>query len=241
MREQLVGCCGWREAKAKYFQHFAAVELQDTFYEPPSVALAAKWRALAPPAFHFCVKAWQVITHQPSSPTYRKLKQRLSAAEHPFIGSFRPTEQVGLAWERTALIARTLGARVVLFQCPKSFEPTAENLGNLRMFFANVDREAFRFAWEPRGEEWTDHLIRGLCEDLDLLHCVDPFEREAVYGDLLYWRLHGRGGYRYRYSEQELRELAAMRERLKEKDGYIFFNNVWMREDALRFQQLQFG
>jgi hypothetical protein len=60
------------------------------------------WRALAPRSFQFCLKAWQLITHTPASPTYRKLKSKLSAAEHDLVRSFRPTEQVALAWERTA-------------------------------------------------------------------------------------------------------------------------------------------
>ncbi|MDP9171171.1 MAG: DUF72 domain-containing protein, partial [Acidobacteriota bacterium] len=74
----LIGCCGWREAKAKYFERFGLVELQDTFYEPPSLALARKWRELAPPSFQFCMKAWQLITHTAKSPTYRRLKSKIS-------------------------------------------------------------------------------------------------------------------------------------------------------------------
>ena len=115
MPSPLIGCCGWAQAKTKYFAHFPVVELQSTFYEPPSVALARKWRSLAPAEFHFCMKAWQLITHTPTSPTYRRLKSRLSPAEHDLVGAFRPTDQVFLAWERTAEIAAALNARVVLF------------------------------------------------------------------------------------------------------------------------------
>ncbi len=42
MFDLIVGCCGWCERRASYFQHFTSVELQDTFYQPPSVALAAE-------------------------------------------------------------------------------------------------------------------------------------------------------------------------------------------------------
>ena len=114
----LVGCSGWSEAKSKYFADFKTIELQSTFYEPPPIALASKWSALAPCSFCFCLKAWQLITHTPSSPTYRKLKSKISPAEHELVGSFRPSEQVLLAWERTAAIARALPAKVILFQCP---------------------------------------------------------------------------------------------------------------------------
>ena len=144
----LIGCCGWSEAKPKYFADFPVVELQSTFYEPPPLALARKWRSLAPRSFQFCVKAWQLITHTPASPTYRKLKAKLSAAEHDLVGRFRPTEQVTLAWERTAAIARALDARVVLFQCPASFRPEPENLRNLRDFFSRIKRGPLELAWD---------------------------------------------------------------------------------------------
>jgi len=134
--DSFVGCCGWPEGKAKYFAHFPVVELQSTFYEPPSLALAEKWRALAPPEFQFCMKAWQVITHAPSSPTYRKLKSRFSPNEQELLGSFQPTEQVGLAWERTIAVARALRATIVILQCPKSFEPNSQNVRNLRQFLS---------------------------------------------------------------------------------------------------------
>ena len=137
-----VGCCGWREARARYFERFPVVELQDPFYEMPAPALAAKWRAAAPAGFQFCLKAWQLITHTPASPTYRRLKSKVSPSERDLYGSFRPTEQVRLAWERTREIARILDAAVVLFQCPASFEPTPANVRNFRSFFEH-DRAGF--------------------------------------------------------------------------------------------------
>ncbi len=239
MTECLVGCCGWGEAKAKYFTHFPVVEVQTTFYEPPSVELAGKWRALAPDTFQFCMKAWQLITHTPASPTYRRLKSRLSPEEKELVGSFRPTEQVSLAWERTAAIALALRARVVLFQCPASFRPDRENLRNLRDFFSHINRYNFALAWEPRGD-WSRDLIQGICNEFDLLHCVDPFKAESVPGRGIYWRLHGKTGYSYRYSDEELAQLSAMLLEHVQDVGrgpaYVFFNNIWMKDDALRFQ-----
>src|SRR5436305_3697006 len=104
----LVGCCGWPEARSRYFEHFPVMEVQQTFYEPPSVALATKWRSAAPESFRFCVKAWQLITHTYNRSTYRKLRSALSPQEYDLVGSFRPTEQVWLAWERTLAVARAL-------------------------------------------------------------------------------------------------------------------------------------
>jgi uncharacterized protein YecE (DUF72 family) len=229
-----VGCCGWREARARYFEHFPVVELQDPFYEMPGPALAAKWRESAPPGFRFCLKAWQLITHTPASPTYRRLKSKVSASERGLYGSFRPTEQVRLAWERTAEVARALDAAVVLFQCPASFGPTEENVRNFRSFFAGVERGGSRLAWEPRGT-WPAELVRALCAEFEVAHCVDPFAGTSVYGSIVYWRLHGRGGFNDVYTDEELSWLAG-ETRHESREVYVLFNNLAMAKDARRLQ-----
>lgn len=217
--------------------HFRTIELQTTFYQPPAAAVARRWKALAPPEFHFCMKAWQLITHTPSSPTYRRLKAGVSPQERDLYGSFRPTEQVRLAWERTREIAGILDARVIVFQCPASFLPTRENTRNLTEFFGDIDRDGRTLAWEPRGSEWRPELIRDLCRENRLIHCVDPFKTDPVWGDVLYWRLHGRTGYRYRYTAEDLAELRAKLDARAGVAGpnYVMFNNIYSREDALRF------
>jgi uncharacterized protein YecE (DUF72 family) len=166
------------------------------------------------------------------------LKSPISPEEKDLFGSFRPTEQVWLAWERTREIARVLQASVVLFQCPASFLPIRENVRNFREFFGRVEPEAFRLAWEPRGD-WPDALIQELCAEHNLIHCVDPFKKLPVYGDWIYWRLHGRGGYRYRYTDEDLQELEMTLSRYSDLPGpaYVMFNNIYMKEDAMRFRQ----
>ncbi|HYP08253.1 MAG TPA: DUF72 domain-containing protein [Bryobacteraceae bacterium] len=235
--EPIVGCCGWTEAQARYLAHFPTVELQSTFYQPPAPGVALRWKAIAPPGFRFCMKAWQLITHTPSSPTYRRLKSPVSPGERELYGSFRPTEQVSLAWERTLGIARILDAEVIVFQCPKSFLPTRENLRNLTGFFESINRESRTLAFEPRGEAWSFELVRDLCAENRLIHCVDPFKAEPAYGDMLYWRLHGRTGYRYRYTDEDLQELAVKLEAKRCLPGpkYVLFNNIYSNQDARRF------
>ena len=185
------------------------------------------------------MKAWQLITHTPSSPTYRRLRSPVSAEEKELYGSFRRTEQVWLAWERTREIANILDARVIVFQCPKSFLPTRESIRNLSIFFQQIDRDKHTLAWEPRGDDWTPQLVRDLCAENNLIHCVDPFERDPAYGDALYWRLHGGAGYRYRYTDEDLTELHANLQARAHLHGpnYIMFNNISSRQDALRFLQ----
>lgn len=235
-----VGCCGWCERRERYFQQFRVIELQDPFYQPPSTELASKWRQAAPEGFIFTLKAWQLITHPASSPTYRRLKQPIPADRAKAYGSFQPTPEVQQAWQTTAAVARALNAAAIVFQCPASFKPEPSNVRNLRSFFKAVERENRLFCWEPRGS-WEPELVRELCQELDLIHCVDPFVTQPVYGQACYFRLHGRGGYNYQYQQDELLELVRRCWQLLETGHepiYVMFNNVYMRDDAQRFLKL---
>ena len=64
-----VGLCGIGMARDKYFRTYPVTEVQQTFYEPPKLSLLQRWREQAPRNFEFTLKAWQLITHPPSSPT----------------------------------------------------------------------------------------------------------------------------------------------------------------------------
>ena len=150
-------------------------------------------------------------------------------------GSFKPTAEVFDAWRTTSEIAEALRARIIVFQCPASFRPTSKNKADMRRFFENIERRDYIFVWEPRGK-WSGDEIREICEQLDLIHCVDPFKSQPVWGELKYFRLHGKTGYRYKYTDEELKELRSRIE--KESDCYVMFNNTAMFDDALRFIQL---
>jgi uncharacterized protein YecE (DUF72 family) len=226
-----VGCCGFPKARKEYYKFFGVVEVQQTFYQPPALTTAEKWREEAPANFEFTLKAWQLITHERKSPTYRRLKLHWPADKLARCGSFKATEEVAWAWEETREIANALHAKYVVFQCPASFRPSAENKRNLDTFFRKVKRENFRFIWEPRGT-WTPGEICDLCRELDLIHGVDPFKADPQWGQVRYFRLHGITGYRYRFSGEDLEKLQEKCQRMT----YCLFNNVNMWADASAFR-----
>lgn len=234
-----IGCCGWAKSQTVYFQHFDVVEIQQTFYKLPEIKTAKHWREKAPLNFEFTMKASQLITHPTSSPTYRKAGLLIPEEKKDRYGFFRPTEEVFQAFEETSKIARALDCRIIVFQCPASFGPAAEHKENFRKFFKNVKTDDFLFVWEPRGG-WKEEEIKELCEELGLSHCVDPFKEKSVWGEILYLRLHGIGGYSYKYRDEELHHLAEMIKGEK-RTVYVMFNNTNMFEDALRFKKLLFG
>ncbi len=229
-----VGLCGFTIGASSYFETFDTLEVQQTFYEPPSRETMARWRDQAPPGFVFTIKAWQIITHRSTSNTYRRMKTRLD--DMAAVGGFQLNDTVLRAWKVTRDCARLVRAKAILFQCPASFKPTDENVENMRRFFTSIERlEGVHFLWEPRGD-WPDALLAQLCGDLDLVHTVDPFLRDSVTPDLLYWRLHGIGSHYRAYTDAELQELIS---RLPAgANGYVMFNNIPRVDDAKRFLAL---
>lgn len=229
-----IGTCGFGRAKRdEYVSVLPVVEIQHTFYDPPMLKTLEKWRADVPADFEFTLKAWQMITHESSSPTYRRLKRPLTDKEIDEAGFFRPTDTVRDALKLTLDCASALRARTILFQCPARFQPLPENILNLKRFFSETDRNGLNFAWEPRGK-WDDEVIGELCQELDLWHCVDPFARPTLTPQNCYYRLHGIPRWRYTYTDDELYELVSLVP--KGRLAYVFFNNITMKDDALRFR-----
>lgn len=241
-RQVKVGLCGFTLAIAEYAKHFPVVEVQQTFYEPPSELVMRRWRDAMPAGFEFTIKAWQLITHESKSPTYRRLKRPLDANERANCGGFRDSAIVREALARTLACAEVLGAARILFQCPASFRPDAESIQRLRHFFArlaNLQRPAnVRYLWEPRGAAWTEQaaLAAALCDELDVGYVVDPFvdALPPVREDASYLRLHGVSGARHVYTDDELRRLVD----ITPQNAYVMFNNIPRVSDAQRYLAL---
>lgn len=249
----VIGTCGYRwydpgeDWQAEYQSKLAAfadtydaVEVNSTFYDLPQVSTTERWRREAGDDFVFTMKAWQAITHDWSSPTWNKNRDAVPDEHTDDVGSFGPNDYVRDAWEETLARADALDAAVVLIQCPPSFDATDEHESNIRELLGSVDRDGVRIAWEPRGT-WKDDCdrIRSVCEDLDLIHAVDPLREEPVgVHDDAYLRLHGLNedpyDYEYDYTSDELDELASI---VRDLDGehetvYCLFNNHAKFENA---------
>ena len=236
-----VGLCGFTVGMERYSSHFPVVEVQQTFYQPPSNLLMSRWVNAMPRGFEFTLKAWQLITHESKSPTYRRLKRPLSEGERSDCGAFRDSPIVREALARTLECAKILRAEKVVFQSPASFRPDAENIARLRHFFArvaNTERPPnVRYFWEPRGPAWTTQaqLAAELCEELELGYVVDPFVDQIRAGTgVAYLRLHGISGARHVYSDAELQRLVSM----TPPNAYVLFNNIPRVSDAQRFLSL---
>lgn len=63
-----VGCRGFPRGFFK--DYFRLVEVYQTLYKMPKLETALMWRQQAPSDFEFTLKAWHLITHPATSPTY---------------------------------------------------------------------------------------------------------------------------------------------------------------------------
>ncbi|HEC82665.1 MAG TPA: DUF72 domain-containing protein [Thermoplasmatales archaeon] len=228
-----IGCCGFRGKKADYFKNFEVVEIQKTFYNLPSVETAKKWRKESPKNFEYVMKAWQIITHPSNSPTYRKAGILIEENRENY-GFFKPTEEVLNAWEKCREFAKFLNTKIIVFQCPPSFNESKENIKNMKQFFSSIEKD-FVFVWEVRGK-WNEKTIEELCRKFDLIHCVDPFKNESVYGRIKYYRLHGIKWYNYDYNIEELKKLLEICK--NDENVYCLFNNTYMLKNAIEFKKL---
>ena len=190
----------------EYARTFNTVELNNSFYRQPPPESFAEWAAKTPEQFIFTVKASRYITHL----------KKLSATKEPL--------------ERFLAAARNLGPQLgpILFQFPGNWKANPERLDGFLDLFPDDLRAVFEF----RHPSWFEPVILSILKDHGAALCHAYSDRrpisEAVTGDFIYIRLHGRRPtYASRYRLQELRELAGkiLVQLEAENDVYVYFNN----------------
>ncbi len=161
-----------------YSQYFGAVEVDSTFYHPPSPRVAEHWLAGTPEGFTFTVKLSRPITHE----------ARLRGSE-ALLGKFH---------EGLEPLRPKLGC--ILVQLPPTFKP-AHDEEALRQFVAGLPRDwpfAIEFrdpAWHrPRVVHWLqEHGVCWAWTDTEVYshQAEGAFEWLPQTADFLYIRLLG--------------------------------------------------
>jgi len=174
----------------------------------------------------------------PGVPVRRRSGRVIPAGERSAYGHFQDSDPVREGWEATRAVAEALRAQVIVFQTPASFGPTDANRTALFRFFESIRADAIK-GIELRGG-WATHFVARICEEIGLVHVVDPFDKESATYGLAYFRLHGSppgpSMYRYTYTDADLLRLKSICDEYD--DSYLMFNNLSMHSDALRFQRI---
>jgi uncharacterized protein YecE (DUF72 family) len=232
MGEILVGISGWTEPTLVkdgtfypkksmsaedrlrfYAEHFPIVEVDSSYYAPPSERNAALWIERTPAHFTFNIKAYALLTNHPTRPDslYRDVRERLPAEQADKRNVYReqlPPELVDEVWQRfrDSLMplhsAGKLGA--VLFQFPQWFVISRKNKDYI--VEAAERLPDYRVAVEFRHKTWMEE--RNQDETLSFLEkyqlpyvCVDmpqgfdsslPPVAAATSSELAVVRFHGR-------------------------------------------------
>lgn len=185
-----------------YAEHFATVEINNTFYRMPSESLLARWGAEVPTGFTFVLKAPLRITH---------IKR---------IGDVREDVQYLLG------VAAVLGERLgpLLFQLPPSMK---KDVTRLRDFLATVPA-GYRPALEFRHPSWQDEEVHAALRERGAALCVADTDEEPAAAIIP----TSRWGYlRLRRITYDDAALASWANRIREQpwdEAFVFFKH----EDA---------
>ena len=199
------------ERLAFYASRFPVVEVDSTYYWPPTPKLAADWVARTPPGFVMDLKAYSLLTGHPTrrDSLWEDLRGEV-AAEHQgkrnvYAQHLSPEAQ-DEAWARFAHALRPLHEAGklggVLFQYPEWFTPKMANRGELERLRGRlpddriyVELRSPRWWSEPDDRRRTLELLRG-CGLVHVVVDAPPASRlpavvEAT-ADTAVVRFHGR-------------------------------------------------
>jgi uncharacterized protein YecE (DUF72 family) len=197
-----------------YASHFNSIEFNSTFYKIPQPATVAKWAAMVPEDFRFTFKLWKEITHT----------KGFNFKEEDVIAFFNSINSVK---EKKGCL---------LLQFPPSIgREYARQLENLLGCIKETDpAQDWKVAVEFRNSSWYHEEIYDLLDYYKATVVIQDIPKSATplldqKSDFLYIRFHGpTGNYRESYSEEFLKEYAALINEWKEdgKTVYVYFNNT---------------
>ncbi|HEY7217851.1 MAG TPA: DUF72 domain-containing protein [Candidatus Binatia bacterium] len=222
-----------------YAQIFNTCEINNTFYRPPSPAVAKGWADKTPDDFSFAIKLWQKFTHP--------MKISRNQADEPW----EPPSQSDFDEFRAGILpladAGKLGA--LLLQYPAGFHCSPANMekveSTLRRFYDYPKVVELRHeSWSEKSAEIKALLLEnrasGVLIDEPKFSTSIRQEGQAI-GEIFYFRAHGRNAkawwnpkeswerYDYLYSREEIKKHA---ERIKTatsapgvKKAFAFYNN----------------
>lgn len=168
-----------------YAERFPIVEVDSTYYAPPSERVAGLWVERTPPHFTFDVKAFRLLTQHPTPPKSlwkefrNKLPEEMAEKRNIYMRDLpRDLQAEATQAFRDALMplhsAGKLG--VVLFQLPPFVYPTRGAFGYLK--WAAEQLSDFQLAVEFRNGRWLDE--ENMSDTLEFLErhslayvCVD--------------------------------------------------------------------
>jgi uncharacterized protein YecE (DUF72 family) len=189
---------------AFYAEHFSTIEINMTFYRYPKAEMFKTWIEKTPAHFTFTLKANRQITH------FKRLKNVHHEVHYFYILAHSLREKLGC----------------ILFQLPPSI---AMDLSLLEEFLGTLSPD-YKNVIEFRHQSWYSEKVHEALRAHNVTFCVVSSARVphtvVQTAETAYFRFHGlTGGYRYNYSDEELRMWANAIKTSGAKEAYVYFNN----------------
>lgn len=187
-----------------YAQHFRTVEINMTFYRFPRPETLKGWLDKTPSHFLFTLKANRQITHR------KKIKEVKNDVRYFYILADNLEDRLGC----------------ILYQLP----PSLTNDMDLLEDFLSILSPEYKNVIEFRHESWYTGEVYDLLKSYKAIFCVASSTKVPntliETAETAYFRFHGlTGGYRYSYSDEELKEWAEAIKETKARECFIYFNN----------------
>jgi uncharacterized protein YecE (DUF72 family) len=242
-----------KDKLAYYAQYFDTVEVNSSFYRPPSPHAARAWAGKVPADFRFTAKLWQKFTHPRMFEQATGQAARVNAADFDvFAEGLAPLAEAG-----------RLG--VLLAQFPTSFKPEPGTLEYLEDLVRQLRAAGFPLAVELRHRDWTAseeaQPIRAFMQREGVAWVIidEPRFKTSIRNiplttpERAYLRFHGRNyqnwwrhaesedRYNYLYTPGEQREIAqdVADVSRRTRETYAFYNNHYGAKAVVNAVQLQ--
>jgi uncharacterized protein YecE (DUF72 family) len=184
---------------AFYAEHLPTVEINNTFYQMPKVAMLENWATCTPDHFRFAIKASRRITHD----------GRLKADS--------VVDSVAFLYKNLAALGAKRGP--VLFQLPPFLKKDVPRLSEFLKVLPPDHRAAFEF----RNDTWFDDEVYTALHEAGAALCLSeredntppPLEETAPWG---YVRLRLE-----EYSDEDLRAWAERLAAAQWSEVYVYF------------------
>ena len=241
-----------KDKLAFYARYFNTVEINSSFYRPPSKFAARAWAAKVPDTFRFTAKLWQKFTHP---------KMFEQATGSPWQVA---DEDFDVFNEGIQPLAEAGRLGPLLAQFPTSFRPDQSAIEYLESLVRRMRGAGFRLAVELRHREWTEsdqtQAIRAFMEEQHVAWVMidEPHFKTSIRGvpltsDTAYFRFHGRNykqwwargetedRYNYLYTPEEQRHLAEDVRELTSRtsETYAVYNNHFGAKAVVNAVELQ--
>ncbi len=202
------------EFLAHYSQHLDSVEINSSFYAPPSAAMVKHWSAKTNEKFRFAFKAPRQITHI--------LKLGKGSSE---------------AADRLSKTLDLLGPRrgPVLFQLPPYSKQDHQLLDEFLSKTSSIKNRVFEFRHESWFQDPTYHLLEKHGAGLCIAETEDMRPAFQVTGGLAYFRLR-KESYNAKTIDQWAEKIREMVKDLRE--SYVYLRHDETGENAVLAQRL---